>query len=117
MKKLLGFLGIVFLFGCASGSHIVTGDIHNPIPAQSVKLYSTPPEKFEIIGSIQGNSPGRNQAATDRAIAQLKKQAGSLGANGVLMGASAHSSTPVMVGTVMVNGDETSVSGQAIFVP
>jgi hypothetical protein len=86
MTKLLGLLGIVFLFGCSTASHVVTGKIHPAISPDAVKIYQEIPPSAEIIGVVTGNGSAAfagGQGSTDRAMAQLKKSAATIGANGL----------------------------------
>jgi hypothetical protein len=128
-KVIVGFL-IVTLFaitsGCvsgASGSAIVTGTKRVRVSPTAVKLYLTPPKKYEVVGLVEatGKAGRTDQAKMDRAVNELKEKAGEIGANGVLIGSSGDASGGV-VGAVS-NGvffasrvRHKQASGQAIFV-
>jgi len=61
--------------GCTSGSHIVTGTARAAVVPDAVKLYTTPPEKFESVGIVSAFVESRTgQAATDKAVKELKKR-------------------------------------------
>lgn len=75
------------LYGCATGSAIVTGIVRPAIDPSEVKLYLDPPPQFETIGIVEASSDVEvsSQAAQDRTIDELKAQAAKLGANGVIL--------------------------------
>lgn len=111
------------LAGCASGSVIVTGKIGTPVPADQVKLYLEPPADFEVIGLVNASSDSgwTEQGSVNYAIAELKKQAGKIGANGVLIVASGETTTTVLggQGTAYVYAipvTAKTLQGKAIFV-
>jgi hypothetical protein len=80
-------LATVVLSGCATGSHIITGTARPPISASGVALYSAPPERYEIVGTVNAYyANGGGQGATDACVSELKKQAAKIGANGILLG-------------------------------
>lgn len=78
---------LTVLFGCATGSSIVTGKVRPAINPSDVKLYLESPIKYETIGIVEASSEVEfsSQAAQDRAIQELKVQAARIGANGVLI--------------------------------
>jgi hypothetical protein len=82
---------IIFCFfvlaGCATGSVIITGNTRPAIDPIEVKIYLEPPSQYEIIGIVEASSDVElsSQAAQDRVITELKKQAAKIGANGVLL--------------------------------
>jgi hypothetical protein len=90
MKMLIAASSIAFLFalfGCATGTSIVTGKVRPAINPSEVKLYLEPPTRYETIGIVEALSDVEfsSQAALDRAIQKLKAQAAKIGANGVLV--------------------------------
>lgn len=110
---------VVTLTACASGSAIVTGHARAPVPPQSVKLYLEPPSKFEVIGLVDATSDAgwTEQGSLDYAVAELKKQASKIGANGVLLVSSGETVTGFISGrsyAIPVTGK--TVQGKAIFV-
>jgi len=88
---------------------LVTGAARARIDPASVKIYATPPAHFEEIAIVKAVSGARwtQQGDVDYAVAELKKQAAKLGANGVLL-----TSTGTQTGVVgvPVNGGGTAVA-------
>lgn len=87
---LSAFLISIFLLGaCANTSHVITGKTRTPIDPLQVKVYSTAPPDYEEIAVIDATSRSSfsfgDQNKMDAVIARLKKEAASLGANGVLL--------------------------------
>ena len=74
--------------GCADGTAIPTGNPHAPSLASAVRFYSDPPHApYEVVGLVKAESSAglTAQESMEYAIEELKKQAASLGANGVLL--------------------------------
>ena len=103
MKTKILILGLAALLsGCATGSHVLTGTARPAISPESVMVYSAAPANSETIAILNATA---NSLKIDSCVEQLKKDAASLGANGVVITASeAH----YMQGA--------RVSGTAIFV-
>ncbi|MDR2475629.1 MAG: hypothetical protein LBD45_07200 [Bacteroidales bacterium] len=78
---------IALLSGCATGSVIVTGNVRTAIDPGAVKIYLEPPAQYETIGIVEASSAVElsSQAAQDRVIAELKKRAAKIGANGIIL--------------------------------
>ncbi|MCF7908165.1 MAG: hypothetical protein K9L86_04760 [Candidatus Omnitrophica bacterium] len=76
-----------FLIGCATGSVILTGTARPSTDPQSVKLYLEEPKKYDVLGVVEASSDSgwTDQDSQDYAVAELKKQAAKIGANGVLL--------------------------------
>lgn len=126
--------GWVLLFallvaGCASGSAIVTGTKRAPLTPEEVRVYSRAPDSSEVIGIVHGFSEAgfTSQQSTDFAVAELRRQAASIGANGVVLTGSG--SAPGSVSGVYISnasgggmfyggglGPPQSASGEAIYV-
>ena len=90
IARLCVFLIIAFLLvACANTSHVITGKARTPIDPAQVKVYSTPPPNYEEIAVIDATSRSSgsfgDQKKMDAVIARLKKEAASLGANGLLL--------------------------------
>ena len=88
--RLCVFLISIFLLGaCANTSHVITGKTRTPIDPLQVKVYSTAPPDYEEIAVIDATSRSSfsfgDQNKMDAVIERLKKEAASLGANGVLL--------------------------------
>lgn len=83
------WLAVFSLAGCATTSHVITGKPRTPIDPSQVTLYSSPPAKYEEIAVIDASSRSSfsfgDQKKMDAVIERLKKEAASLGANGVLL--------------------------------
>lgn len=75
------------LAGCATGSHIITGDTREALPPELVTVYYHAPKEYEVIGLVEAASETAfsPQAAQDRVIERLRQEAAQLGANGVLL--------------------------------
>ncbi|GEM_PF-245144 len=121
MRNPLYFLFPILLFGCATGSIILTGETRPPIKPENVKLYLDPPEIYETIGLISASSDMgfSEQGSVDYAIQELKIQAARVGANGVLIITTQDStSTAVVQGKYpyIVSSTTKTISGRAIFV-
>ena len=92
MKKLL--LIVLLIVGCYPVSHMIVGDIREPISPSEVKIYLDFPEEYETIALIEASSefafkdPSINitwQSKSDKIIERLKVEASNLGANGVVI--------------------------------
>ena len=81
------FMALVFLFGCATGTSIITGTKRPAINPSEVTIYLDPPAEYENIGIIEVSSEVgfSRQKAQDRAMEALKSRAAKVGANGVLL--------------------------------
>jgi len=87
------WIGLLFgvallLVGCASGSAIVTGAPRAPLPPGNVKVYlDSPSVPFDVIGLVSASSDAgwTEQGSVNYALEELRKQAGRLGANGVVL--------------------------------
>lgn len=79
---------LALLVGCAS-SHILVGKARPPIAPALVKIYTSPPQKFEEIAIVEASSKNSfavsDQGKTDVMIERLKEEAAKLGANGLLL--------------------------------
>ena len=79
----------IILVGCAATSHVITGQPREPIDPAQVTLYSKAPPNYEEIGIVEASSRNSfafgDQAKMDTVIERLKKEAASLGANGVIL--------------------------------
>ncbi len=110
-KIIIALSFLTVLFGCATGSSIVTGKVRPAISPSEVKIYLDPPSQYETIGLVEASSDVEfsTQAAQDRAINELKAQAAKIGANGVLL-----------LNTGDISGEAgtktKTVNGKAIFV-
>ncbi|AIC12616.1 hypothetical protein LZ757_04570 [Xylella fastidiosa subsp. morus] len=87
LRFVIATLFSLVLVGCASTSKVMLSPARTPIDPALVRIYSNAPANaIEIaqLESISGSGFG-SQAQTDAAIAQLKREAAKLGANGVVL--------------------------------
>ena len=123
LKVLISAVVVLTLVACATGSSVVTGKKRTPVAATQVKLYLEPPSSFEVIGLVNASSDvgWTDQGSMDYAIEELKKQAGKLGANGVLILASGETTSTIInrsgTGNVYaIPVTAKTLQGKAIFV-
>src|SRR5690554_5767565 len=87
VRPLLLLLLALALAGCST-SHVLTGTPRPPIDPSQVRIYhSPPPGGFEEIAILQTSSGGftwGEQNKIDAVLRNLRTEAASLGANGVL---------------------------------
>lgn len=79
----------VFLFGCASGSHVITGQQRPEIEVDQVSVFTEIPTfEFEVIGTVRASSDNgfSEDSRKEKATQELKEQAAKIGANGVIVG-------------------------------
>ncbi|HWH49153.1 MAG TPA: hypothetical protein VN664_15230 [Burkholderiales bacterium] len=83
------WLAVFVVAACATTSHVITGKPRAPIDPSQVTLYTSPPPQYEEIAVIDTSSRSSfafgEQKKMDAVIERLKKDAASLGANGVLL--------------------------------
>jgi len=74
---------------CATSSHVLIGTARPPISPESVRVYYTPPPKYEEIATISASSQGSlaltSQQNMDKAMLRMKAEAAKVGANGILL--------------------------------
>lgn len=123
MKKIFSVIIMVFallcVICCASGNALVTGTQRPATNPESVVIYTEAPEKYEVIGIVTASSDATGSAQTDLnyAVAELKKQAAKIGANGIILqDVSSSKGDSVLIGNVLVSEDKQKVSGKAIYV-
>ena len=110
---------LLCVIGCARGNALVTGTQRPATSPESVVLYTEAPEKYEVIGIVTASSDATGSAQTDLnyAVAELKKQAAKIGANGIILqDVSSSSGDGILIGNVLVYEDKQKVSGKAIYV-
>ncbi|MDE8602501.1 hypothetical protein M3I01_006100 [Marinomonas sp. RSW2] len=87
--KYLSVLALpVFLFGCASGSHVVTGQQMPEIEVDQVVVFTEAPAfDYEIIGSVRASSDNgfSEESRKEKATLEMREQAAKIGANGVIL--------------------------------
>ena len=128
----LKFIVLIFfslnLLGCATGTTIVTGVKRDAINFENVNLFHSAPAKYEVIGVVKASSEmgWTDQESLDMAVEEIKKQAGKIGANGIILdrmgkehtGSYGNFFSNGYGGGFFVGGDSysQSVSGTAIYV-
>lgn len=80
--------GAALLVACASSS-VVVGKVRPAISPDQVKLYLSPPARYEEIALLDASSKASfalsDQAKMDVVVQRLKEEAAKIGANGVLL--------------------------------
>lgn len=118
LKATITILLFSVLFGCATGSVVITGKVRPVIDPSEVTLYIDPPSKYETIGIVEASSDVEfsSQAAQDRIINELKNLAAKIGANGVLllnMGTGSGGTTGFYSGGIFYAGTSERKTAQA----
>jgi hypothetical protein len=74
---------------CSTSSHVLVGKARPPVAPESVRVYYSPPPKYEEIATVNASSQGSlaltSQQNMDKAMQRLKAEAARLGANGILL--------------------------------
>ena len=93
-KLLLLSLSLFLTKACYPVSHVIVGKTQIPIDYTDVKVYPDYPDNYEKIAIIEASSDlafkdlsieFTHQQKTNKALERLKKEAASLGANGVVI--------------------------------
>jgi hypothetical protein len=134
MKTGISFLAVVAcslaINGCATGAALVTGQKRPPIDPSQVRIYSSPPQKYQEVAIISANSywswAWNEQAKMDTATRELRVKAAKLGANGVVVknlgnaaisaGGLGTGAGALALGAASIN-NMTTLDGVAIYVP
>jgi hypothetical protein len=82
-------VAVILVAACAPSSHVLVGTARPPISPTLVKVYSTPPPRFEEIAVLNASSKSLfnagGQRTTDKVVERLKAEAAQLGANGIIL--------------------------------
>ena len=87
-------ISIFTLKSCYPVSHIIIGEIQTPLDYNNVKVYHDYPDAYDKIAIIEASSDlafkdlsieFTHQQKTNKALDRLKKEAASLGANGIVL--------------------------------
>ena len=87
-------ISIFILKSCYPVSHIIIGETQPPIDYTGVKVYHDYPDAYDKIAIIEASSDlalkdlsieFTHQQKTNKALDRLKKEAASLGANGIVL--------------------------------
>lgn len=101
---------LLTLSGCVTSS-VVVGTVRPAISPGQVKIYVQAPAKFENIALLETSSEnswaGSAQGQMNAVIANMKKEAARLGANGILLSATGNKQTN---GLMMIPSGATSVA-------
>ena len=87
IKLVTTLLVFTCINGCTTGSAVVTGQERSPIDPAAVTLYDKSPAEYEVVGIVEAATDVNfinTKGARERAFAELKEQAASIGANGVI---------------------------------
>jgi len=116
------------LSGCATGSTLVTGVKRDAINFEQVRIYHSEPSNYDVIGIVKSSSAMGfgEQHNVDLALEEIKKQAATVGANGIILQSTQEVSTGGG-GTFISNGYgggffvsnrsvKQTISGTAIYV-
>lgn len=83
------FGALVLLCSCGSTSTMMVGQARPAISPDTVRVYYTPPRRFERIAIINSSSGATwsftTRGQTEDAISKLREEAAKVGANGVLI--------------------------------
>ena len=94
LPSLLLSLSLFLTKACYPVSHVIVGETQTPIDYTDVKVYTDYPDNYEEIAIIEASSDlafkdlsieFTHQQKTNKALERLKKEAASLGANGVVI--------------------------------
>jgi hypothetical protein len=116
----LGFATlIVLLAGCASTSKVMIGQAHPAITPDQVRIYTQPPPRYKEVALLETQSGGftyGEQHKMDEVLANLKKEAAALGANGVILEehGNVYSGSGVGVGVGSENYGHSSSTGVGV---
>ena len=114
-----GMVSVFILSGCASGTALVTGTQRPATNADEVVIYTEAPEKYEVIGIVTASSDSgwTEQGDLNYAVAELKKQAAKIGANGIILeSVGTINSGGVISYGVYIPVTAKNVSGKAIYI-
>ena len=87
--KYLSVLALpVLLFGCSSGSHVVTRQQLPELEVEQVTVFEEVPAfDYKVIGTVRASSDNgfTENSRKEKATQELKEQAAKIGANGVIL--------------------------------
>ncbi|WP_100636398.1 hypothetical protein [Marinomonas sp. ef1] len=87
--KYLSVLALpALLFGCSSGSHVVTGQQMPELEVEQVTIFEEAPAfDYKVIGTVRASSDNgfTEDSRKEKATKELKEQAAKIGANGVIL--------------------------------
>ena len=107
------------LSACAGTSKVMLGQARPPVDPAQVRIYTTPPPGSIEIAQLESSSAVGfgTQGQTDAAVARLKREAASLGANGVILMGVGSSGSPVGMSVGAGSYGRHSAGGIGIGIP
>jgi hypothetical protein len=104
---------LILLIGCST-SHVIVGNRRAPTDPEQIKIYFSPPKHYETIAVVSADSNGSFQFSAqgkiDAALERAKRDAASLGANGLLLQTLGENGS-VIVANGVSSGSNTSFVG------
>lgn len=88
MRTIIAGLMLALLAACASTSQVMVGQARPPISPDQVRIYNQPPPHYQEVALLETQSGGftyGEQNKMDEVLANLRKSAAALGANGVVL--------------------------------
>jgi hypothetical protein len=88
MRTIIAVLMLALLAACASTSQVMVGQARPPISPDQVRIYNQPPPHYQEVALLETQSGGftyGEQNKMDEVLANLRKSAAALGANGVVL--------------------------------
>lgn len=100
LKISLTSIVALIVTACAS-SHVLVGKARPAISPEAVKVYGSPPAKYEQVAFLEASSKGSfalgDQGKMNKVIVRLKEEAAALGANGILLSGMGSESTGAVI--------------------
>ena len=118
-RLVLPLLLATALAACAGTSKVMLGQARAPVDPAQVRIYTTPPPGPVEIAQLESSSAVGfgTQGQTDAAVARLKREAASLGANGVILMGVGSSGSPVGMSVGAGSYGRHSAGGIGIGIP
>jgi hypothetical protein len=108
------FFPVMLCFAGCSTSHVVVGKTRPATDPDQIKVFLSPPKRYETIAIVSSDSNGSfrfgAQGKVNAALNRAKKDAAKLGANGLLLQGLGESGG-VTVGEAVTSGANTSFVG------
>ena len=113
-SSLVGACVAMLLAACAS-SVVVVGTARPAITPEQVRIYLSPPKRFEEVALLEASSKASfaitDQGKMDAVIGRMKAEAAKLGANGILLRGTGNE----YVGSVGTGTGTATVSGKTVY--
>lgn len=123
------FLPLVLALGSCTSTQVMVGAARTPTSPESVRIYSSPPAKYEEIAIVSADNLGKasftEQGRINDSLERLKANSAKLGANGIILRGVSDGPNTLMVGSygngfvsaTSMPSTIRKVSGVAIWVP